>query len=72
MRDIRIATTQFEARDGDKEYNFTRIESLARRAVDAGAEIVSFHECCICGYSFLQELARDQIEALAVYMSGLN
>ncbi len=65
MRDIRIAAAQFEARDADKEYNFGRIEALARRAVDQGAEIVSFHECCIPGYTFLQELSREEIAGLA-------
>jgi predicted amidohydrolase len=65
VRDIRIAAAQFEARDADKDYNFGRIEALARRAVAQGAEIVSFHECCISGYTFLQDLAREEIEALA-------
>jgi len=65
MRDIRIAAAQFEARDADKSYNFSRIEALARRAADQGAEIVSCHECCITGYTFLQELSRDQLAALA-------
>ena len=65
MRDVRIAAAQFEARDAQKDYNFARIEALARRAVDQGAEIVSFHECSITGYTFLQELGRAQIEALA-------
>ncbi len=65
MRDIRIAAAQFEARDADKGYNLARIEALARRAADQGAEIVCFHECCICGYTFLQELSRDELCALA-------
>jgi predicted amidohydrolase len=65
MREIRIAAAQFEARDGQKDYNFARIEALARRAVDQGAEIVSFHECCIPGYTFLEDLSRGKIEALA-------
>ena len=65
MRDIRIAAAQFEARDADKEYNFGRIEALARRAAEQGAEIVSFHECCISGYTFLQDLSREEIEAIA-------
>jgi predicted amidohydrolase len=65
MRDIRIAAAQFEARDADKDYNFDRIEALTRRATADGAEIVSFHECCITGYTFLQTLSRGQIEALA-------
>ncbi len=65
MRDIRAATAQFEHRNGDKPYNLARIEDLTRRAVEKGAEIVSFHECSICGYTFLQHLTRDELAALA-------
>ena len=65
MRDIHIAAAQFEARDADKDYNFGRIEALLQRAVGQGAEIVSFHECCIPGYTFLQDLSAAEIEALA-------
>jgi (R)-amidase len=65
MRDTRIAAAQFEARDADKDYNFGRIETIARQAVEQGAEIVSFHECCISGYTFLQNLSFAEIEALA-------
>jgi len=70
MRDIKIAAAQFEARDGDKQYNLGRIEALARRAVQQGAEIVSFHECCICGYTFLQDLSRKALEDLAEPVPG--
>lgn len=65
MRDIRIGAAQFEARDADKGYNLDRIEALARRAAEQGAEIVNFHECSICGYTFLQTLSRADLEALA-------
>ena len=65
MRDIRIAAAQFESRDGDKRYNLDRIETLAERAAGQGAEIVSFHECSITGYTFLQDLSREQIDGLA-------
>ena len=65
MRDIRIATAQFEHRDGDKAYNLGRIRDLARRAASQGAEIVCFHECCITAYTFLQTLTRDELDALA-------
>lgn len=59
MRDIRVATAQFEHRNGDKAYNLSRIRALTQRAVEQGAEIVSFHECAISGYTFLQHLDRD-------------
>jgi predicted amidohydrolase len=65
MRDIRIATAQFEHRDGDKAYNLARIRALTRRAVEQGAEIVSFHECSVPGYTYLQHLNRDQFAAIA-------
>jgi predicted amidohydrolase len=70
MRDIRIAAAQFEARDRDKQYNLLRIEALARKAVAQGAEIVSFHECCISGYTFLQELTRGELEEIAEPVPG--
>jgi predicted amidohydrolase len=65
VRDICIAAAQFEARDADKDYNFGRIEALAGRAAAAGAEVVSFHECSITGYTFLQTLSRGELQALA-------
>jgi predicted amidohydrolase len=65
MRDIRIGAAQFEARDNDKVYNLGRIRELARRAVEQGAEIVSFHECSITGYTFLQKLSRQELVDLA-------
>jgi len=65
MRDIRIAAAQFEARDADKDYNLGRVAALAEQAVGRGAEIVSFHECCITGYTFLQELSFAEVEKLA-------
>ena len=65
MRDIRIGAAQFEHRDNDKAHNLARIAELTGRAVDQGAEIVSFHECCISGYTFLQALSREAFAAVA-------
>jgi predicted amidohydrolase len=65
VRDIRVAAAQFEHRNGDKEYNLSRIEALTRRAVEQRAEIVSFHECSISGYTFLQHLKREELAHLA-------
>ena len=65
MREIKIGAAQFEARDADKVYNLARIHALTRQAVEQGAEVVSFHECCIPGYSFLQGLSRAQLVELA-------
>ena len=65
MRDIKIAAAQFEPRDNDTTYNLGRIEALARDAVSRGAEIVSFHECCIQGYTFLMTKSKDELLNLA-------
>lgn len=65
MKDIRVAAAQFEHRDNDKAYNLSRIHELTRRAVEQGAEIVSFHECAIPGYSWLQPLSHSQLLEVA-------
>ena len=70
MREIRIATAQFETRDADKAYNLARMDALAAEAAAEGAELVCFHECCIPGYSFLERLGRKEIDALAEPVPG--
>lgn len=65
MRDIRIAAAQFEHRDNDVQYNLGRVRSLTQRAVEQGAEVVCFHECCLSGYTFLQDLDRAGLDSLA-------
>jgi predicted amidohydrolase len=65
LRDIRVAAAQFENRDNDPTYNLGCIHSLTRRAVDQGAEIVSFHEGCIPGYTWIQRLNKEQLLVIA-------
>ncbi|MFB3829207.1 MAG: nitrilase-related carbon-nitrogen hydrolase [Bryobacteraceae bacterium] len=65
MREIKIGAAQFEPRDGGKDYNLGVIERLAAKAAAAGAELVSFHECSISGYTFLETLSRAELEAIA-------
>jgi len=68
MREIRVATAQFENRDNDPEYNLSRVRELTRRAVEQGAEIVSFHEGCIPGYTWLQPLSREELLNVAEFV----
>jgi len=70
MREIKVGAAQFEVRDADKEYNLGVIERLAGKAVEEGAELVSFSECCIPGYTFLENLSRDEVAALAEETPG--
>ncbi len=66
MRELRIAAAQFEARDGDLQYNLGRVEELTRRAAgDQGAQWVCFHEGCLSGYTFVQPLSRADLTNLA-------
>lgn len=65
MRDIRVAAVQFENRDNDKEFNFGRMHELTKQAADSDAEIVSFHEGCIPGYSWIQPLSKEELLAVA-------
>lgn len=65
MREIRVAAAQFENRDNDKPYNLGRVRTLTKQAVEQGAEIVSFHEGCISGYTWVQPLGRSELWAVA-------
>ena len=65
MSDLQIAAVQFEHRDGDKAYNLGRIRELSRQAVERGADVVSFHECSISAYSFVQPFSKEQLLELA-------
>lgn len=60
MANIKIAAAQFENKNGDKDYNLSVMRELTKQAVDAGAEVVSFHEGCICAYSYLRKLSKDE------------
>lgn len=65
MDEIRIATAQFQTRNGDKAFNLSRMEALTAMAADQGARVVTFHELCVTSYSFLRKLGRDEIMDLA-------
>lgn len=65
MKDLRIAAAQFEHSSGDKKHNLGIIDSLARKASNAGAAVISFHECSITGYTFARKLSKAQMLDLA-------
>lgn len=68
MDKLKISTAQFENRSGDKEFNLSRIESLAREASLQGSHAIAFHECSITGYAFARNLSREEMTALAEYI----
>lgn len=65
MEPLKIATVQFEAHDNDKAYNLSVIRDICRKAAADGADVVAFHECSVCGYTFAKELSREEMLAIA-------
>ena len=65
MRDIRVATVQFQHAPGDKDYNLGRVRHFVAEATQAGVEIVAFPEMCLTGYWHVRKLDREAFEALA-------
>src|SRR5688572_30520455 len=65
MDKIKISTAQFEHKSGDKSYNLSVIERLAKKAAEEGSNIIAFHECSITGYTFARKLSKEQMLDLA-------
>jgi predicted amidohydrolase len=65
MQNIKISTVQFENKNGDKDYNLSKIDELAERAAKAGANVVAFHECSITAYTFATKLNKAQMLEIA-------
>ncbi|HEX3385130.1 MAG TPA: nitrilase family protein [Mucilaginibacter sp.] len=68
MKNLKIATAQFENRSGDKAYNLSIIKRLASKAAAQGARVIAFHECSITGYSFARHLNKEQMLELAEFV----
>ena len=65
MKDIRVASVQFEHAAADKQANLARIKHFVEQAAKQKVEIIVFPECCITGYWFLRKLSRDELTELA-------
>jgi predicted amidohydrolase len=65
MQELRAAAAQFEARDGDKQYNLDVIATLSGQAAAQGAHLIAFHECSISGYTFLENLSDEEMREIA-------
>ena len=65
MKNLRVASVQFEHAAGDKSANLSKIEDFVKRAAGQGVELIVFPECCVTGYLFLRKLTREQLQALA-------
>jgi predicted amidohydrolase len=65
MKNIRVASVQFEHAAGDKQANLARIRGYVAEAAERGVELIVFPECCITGYLFMRQLSKEQLEDLA-------
>ncbi|HKR07885.1 MAG TPA: nitrilase family protein [Gemmatimonadaceae bacterium] len=65
MRDVRVASVQFQHRPNDKAYNLGRVRHLVGKAAKSKVEIIVFPEMCLTGYWHVRKLSRDQVAALA-------
>jgi predicted amidohydrolase len=70
MNKLKIATAQFEHTGGDKTFNLSIINEMSRQASEEGADIISFHECCISGYTIAKTLTKEELLDLAEYVTG--
>ena len=61
MKNIKIATAQFENKSGDKKYNLSVIKKLSAKAAEQGAQAIAFHECSITGYTFARYLSKQEL-----------
>jgi len=65
MRDVRVASVQFQHQSGDKEYNLGRVRHFLGEATKSKVEVIVFPEMCLTGYWHVRKLSHDQIAALA-------
>ncbi|OLQ88236.1 acyltransferase [Vibrio panuliri] len=65
MKDVRVASVQFNHRANDKSYNLSIITQYVERAAHNQVEIIAFPEMCITGYWHVSKLNQSQIRALA-------
>jgi len=65
MKDIKVASVQFEHAPGDKQANLDKVRRFTAEAAAQGVELVVFPEMCITGYWFLRDLCRDELLELS-------
>jgi predicted amidohydrolase len=65
MRNLVVASVQFEHAPGDKPANLARIRAFVEKAARRNVELIAFPECSITGYWFLRHLSREDFAALA-------
>ncbi|MEZ8823097.1 nitrilase family protein [Vibrio amylolyticus] len=65
MKDIRVASVQFNHRANDKAHNFSIIERYVQQAKLEKVELILFPEMCLTGYMHLTKLAKADIQKIS-------
>ncbi|HEY9284188.1 MAG TPA: nitrilase family protein [Pyrinomonadaceae bacterium] len=65
MKNIRVASVQFQHAPGDKQFNLNKVRAFVERAAARGVELIAFPEMCVTGYWHVRNLPREQVDALA-------
>jgi predicted amidohydrolase len=65
LKNVRVASVQFEHTPWDKEKNFSKIQKFVKEASCKNVEIIVFPECCITGYWYLRNLSHAELQSLA-------
>ena len=72
MEQLKVSTVQFEHKSGDKAYNLSVIDHFSKQAAEEGSKVIAFHECSITGYTFTQNLSKQEMLDLAEYIPESN
>jgi predicted amidohydrolase len=65
MKNIRVASVQFQHAPGDRQANLGKVEAFVERAAAQRVELIAFPEMCITGYWHVRNLSREEVDALA-------
>ncbi|GLO63454.1 hydrolase [Vibrio sp. MACH09] len=68
MKDVRVASVQFNHRANDKAYNLSVIEHYVEKAAMQNVKIIVFPEMCVAGYWHVSRLSRASIQSLAEFV----
>ncbi|HEX8499074.1 MAG TPA: nitrilase family protein [Pyrinomonadaceae bacterium] len=65
MKNIRVASVQFQHAPGDRQANLSKVRAFVERAAQSRVGLIAFPEMCVTGYWHVRNLSREEVEALA-------
>ncbi|MDP6057502.1 MAG: nitrilase-related carbon-nitrogen hydrolase, partial [Pirellulaceae bacterium] len=65
MKKLKVASVQFEHKDGKTGENLAKISEFVKQARSSGTDLIVFPECCISGMTFLRDLSRIELLDIA-------